>query len=346
MNSLSKKPVWLWQCLLALAAFGTVYGITKYSQQPPAGMVLIPGGEFEMGSSILRNELPIHLVKVDSFYIDEHEVTNAEFAKFVKATKHITLAEKPTDLTELKKTLPPGTPVPEEMALPGALVFTPPDHAVPLDDFRAWWKWVPGACWKHPAGPKSSIEGRENHPVVHVTWDDATAYAKWAGKRLPTEAEWEYAARGGLANKRFSWGDEMPTDKTGDRANIWQGNFPNENTKADGYDRTSPVKTFPPNGYGLYDTAGNVWEWCSDWYRPDAYVRQSQVGETVVNPQGPSEGHEPNSQLSNERVIRGGSFLCHVTYCESYRPAARRGMPPADTGMSHLGFRCAKSVGD
>jgi len=304
-------------------------------------MVWIPGGEFQMGTPGItrqRNEQPAHTVRLNGFYLDEHEVTNADFRAFVEATGYITTAERKPDWEELRKQLPSGTPKPpDDRLVPGSLVFTPPNQPVSTNDATRWWTWTPGACWKHPEGPGSSLAGRDNHPVVQVSWDDATAYAKWAGKRLPTEAEWECAARGGLAGKRFTWGDRAPTDTDGNLANIWQGEFPNRNTKADGWERTAPIKSYPPNGYGLYDMAGNVWEWCSDWYRADAYAGRSGV---TINPRGPAKSWDPEEPWAQKRVTRGGSFLCHVTYCESYRPAARRGTA-TDTGLSHLGFRCA-----
>jgi formylglycine-generating enzyme required for sulfatase activity len=239
----------------------------------------------------------------------------------------------------MKKQLPPGTPrPPADKLVPGSLVFTPPPTAVPTTNVARWWTWTPGANWRHPEGPASDLNGRDDHPVVQVSWDDAVAYAKWAGKRLPTEAEWEFAARGGLAGARFTWGAEAPTDTDGKKANIWQGTFPNHNTRADGYERTAPVRSYPANGYGLYDTAGNVWEWCADWYRADAYAGRTGG---ATNPKGPETFWDPAEPLVPKRVTRGGSFLCHVTYCESYRPAARRGTA-ADSGMSHLGFRCVK----
>ncbi|WP_020469478.1 formylglycine-generating enzyme family protein [Zavarzinella formosa] len=334
---------------LAVVAFGVSYGITrltgKASPSPSPGMVLIPGGEFQMGTAgdqALKNEQPAHMVRVDAFWMDEHEVTNAQFRKFVAATGYVTTAEKAPDWEEMKKTLPPNTPKPAPETLqPGSMVFTPPAKSVPLGNAAAWWRWVPGASWKHPEGPGSNLDGRDNHPVIQVSWDDAVAYAKWAGKRLPTEAEWEFAARGGLGGKRYSWGDTAPTEES-KLANIWQGEFPVANTKQDGFERTAPVKSYPPNEYGLYDMAGNVWEWCSDWYRADAYARRAGAG-LVVNPAGPAEAWDPSHPLSPGRVTRGGSFLCHVSYCESYRTAARRGTEP-DTGMSHLGFRCVISV--
>jgi formylglycine-generating enzyme required for sulfatase activity len=211
---------------------------------------------------------------------------------------------------------------------------------VPLDDPSKWWKWTPGADWKHPEGPNSNIVGKDDHPVVHVSWDDAVAYAQWAGKRLPTEAEWEFAARGGLLDKPYVWGDE-PYSQSNPQANIWQGDFPYRNTAVDGFERTAPVKSYPPNGYGLYDMAGNVWEWCADRYRAD-YYRAISGGDIVDNPQGPSVAFDPRNPRADSRSQRGGSFLCSDEYCSRYRPSARHGCSP-DTGMSHVGFRCVKS---
>ena len=208
-----------------------------------------------------------------------------------------------------------------------------------LGDASRWWRWVPGADWRHPEGPASTIEGRENHPVVQVSWEDASSYARWAGKRLPTEAEWEFAANGGIGGKRFVWGDRPPDADQPALANIWQGDFPHRNTRQDGFERTAPVASFPANGYGLHDMAGNVWEWCDDWYAVDAYTH-AIAG--ALNPRGPEESFDPAEPYTRKRVTRGGSFLCHESYCESYRPTARRGTAP-DTGMSHLGFRCVSS---
>jgi formylglycine-generating enzyme required for sulfatase activity len=316
------------------------------AEESPAGMVLIKAGNFTMGSDkqgSRANEKPEHPVAMDAFWIDAKDVTNADFEAFVKATGYKTTAERPVDWEQLKKSLPPGTPKPaDEMLEPGSMVFTPSQGPVDLRDMNAWWRWVKGADWRHPAGPGSDIAGLERHPVVQVSWDDATAYAKWAGKRLPTEAEWEYAARGGLEGSRYAWGDSLEKDGK-PMANIWTGSFPYLNTAADGFKGTAPVGSYPANGYGLYDMGGNVWNWCGDWYRPDTHVLLAK--ETSCHcPSGPasskSAGHPHQSE---ERVTKGGSFLCHIDYCESYRPSARRGTPP-DTGMSHIGFRCAVSI--
>lgn len=328
--------------LLGLAAFGIAYGAVKYFNQPtpPKGMIWIPGGEFTMGTDLdlgWPDEKPAHRAKVDGFFMDEYEVANAQFREFVEATGYVTTAEKPVDVEAILKQSPPGTaPPPAENLVPGSLVFTPP-----LKDHDAWWKWVPGTCWKHPEGPESNLDGKDAHPVVHVSWDDANAYAKWAGKRLPTEAEWEFAARGGLDKKTYTWGDERPSDNH-KLANIWQGEFPHKNTALDGFAGTAPAKSFPPNGYGLYDMSGNVWEWCSDWYDSDLYRKSSGKG-IRVNPAGPDRSSNPARPYTPERSQRGGSFLCNDSYCSRYRPSARHGCSP-DTGMSHVGFRCVSSA--
>lgn len=312
--------------------------------ETPAGMVWIPPGEFRMGSTdpLARpDEAPHHRVRVDGFWMDVTEVTNAQFAEFVKATGYKTVAERPVDWEELKKQVPPGTPKPDEkMLLPGSLVFTPPANPVDLGAYDKWWSWTTGANWQHPAGPNSSIEGKDNHPVVQIAYEDAVAYCTWAGKALPTEAQWEYAARGGLDGKVNVWGDE-PIDPK--RANYFQGHFPDKNTAEDGFAFAAPVKSFPANGYGLYDMAGNVWEWCSDLYRPDTYGRQllAAGGQTAVltNPTGSTKSLDPrNPNAPESRVHRGGSFLCNDSYCASYRPSARMSCPP-DTSLQHLGFR-------
>jgi formylglycine-generating enzyme len=313
-------------------------------RKAPPGTVWIPEGTFLMGTNdkeSFPNERPAHLVQVQGFWMDEHDVTNAEFSKFVEATGYVTTAERKIDWEELKKEVPPGTPKPDDSALAaGALVFTPTAGPVPLNDLSAWWRWVRGANWRHPEGPESSIQGRENHPVVQVSWHDAVAYAHWAGKRLPTEAEWEFAARGGLESKRYVWGDEF---KPGGKymANTWQGLFPVTNTAEDGFVGTSPVRSFPANGYGLYDMAGNVWQWCNDWYRVDTNIEAASK-DVCRDPRGPTESYDPGDPYAPKRVVKGGSFLCNPSYCESYRPSARRGTPP-DTGSSHTGFRCVTS---
>lgn len=310
----------------------------------PPGMVWIAGGEFTMGSEsrLARpDERPPHRVRVSPFWLDTHEVTNQQFDAFVKATGYVTTAEKAPTLEEIMKQVPPGTPPPpKEMLVAGSVVFTPPDHPVPLDDISNWWTWTPGADWRHPEGPASNIADRMKHPVVHVSWDDAVAYAAWAGKRLPTEAEWEFAARGGLEGKDYVWGDDPPSE-THPQANIWDGSFPWKNTAKDGYVRTAPVGSFAPNGYGLFDMAGNVWEWCSDWYDANLYRNRAGRGITV-DPLGPPRSNDPSQPFTPLRVERGGSFLCHESYCLRYRPSARHGGAP-DTGMSHVGFRCARS---
>jgi formylglycine-generating enzyme required for sulfatase activity len=297
----------------------------------PEGMVWVPGGSFRMGDEDARfpDAQPVHLVHVDGFWMDKTEVTNAQFVRFVEATGYQTVAERKPDPKDF-----PGAP-PENL-VPGSIVFTPPKAEVSLENHYVWWRYVPGACWRHPEGPGSDLKGRENHPVVHVCWEDAAAYAKWAGKRLPTEAQWEYAARGGLERKPYGWGDELlPGGKW--QANIWQGRFPVENTLADGYRTTAPVGSFPPNGYGLYDMAGNVWEWCADWYRPDYYKISPQR-----NPLGPDSSHDPAEPGIPKRVQRGGSFLCSDLYCVRYRPGTR-GKGAVDSGQSHAGFRCVRS---
>jgi sulfatase modifying factor 1 len=295
------------------------------------GMVLIPGGKFMMGSPKGQtDERPQHEVTVDGFWLDKTEVTNEEFEKFASATGYKTIAERKPDPKDF-----PGVPL--ENLVAGSIVFTPPPgDDIPLENHFIWWSYVPGANWRHPQGPDSDLKGLEKHPVVHISWLDARAYCEWAGKRLPTEAEWEYAARGGLDSKEFGWGEEFnPNGKW--MANIWQGRFPNQNAVSDGYKLTAPVGSYAANGYGLFDMAGNAWEWCADWYLPDYYSKSP-----TQNPQGPDTSYDPNEPGVAKRVQRGGSYLCTDLYCGAYRPSTRMKTSP-DTGLSHSGFRCARS---
>ncbi|MBI1176881.1 SUMF1/EgtB/PvdO family nonheme iron enzyme [bacterium] len=316
------------------------------SKDAPPGMVWIPGGEFTMGSDssgdalcslpgVTRDAQPLHRVYVDGFWMDKTEVTNEEFEKFVKATGYVTIAERvPT-----KEEFPTAPP---ENLFAGSTVFTPPDHPVELNNYYQWWNYVRGADWRHPLGADSDLKGREKYPVVHIAYADAAAYAKWAGKRLPTEAEWERAARGGLEGKLYAWGDEL---KPGGKwmANIYEGKFPLKDSGEDGFAGIAPVAQFPPNGYGLYDMAGNVWEWCSDWYRPDYYARLALAGGVARNPQGPDSSYDPAEPTEKKRVHRGGSFLCTDQYCTRYM-VGTRGKGEISTGSNHLGFRCVRAA--
>lgn len=309
-----------------------------------SNMALIPGGSFYMGGDndqADKDEFPKHQVTVDSFYMDITEVTNAEFAAFVKATGYITTAERKPVWEEMKKTLPPGTPKPADSLLVAAsLVFTQTTGPVDLNDYNQWWSWVEGTNWKHPQGPGSNINGKENFPVVQVSWEDAMAYCKWAGKRLPTEAEWEYAARGGKVNQIYPWGNQ-PVNQGMPKANSWEGNFPYFNEQKDGFLKYAPVKSFICNGYGLFDMAGNVWEWCSDWYHADYY--NTLANKNTLNPKGPEQSFDPQEPYTPKRVLRGGSFLCNDDYCSGYRVARRMKSSP-DTGLEHTGFRCVKDI--
>jgi formylglycine-generating enzyme required for sulfatase activity len=301
----------------------------------PEGMVWIPGGTFWMGCDDceMPDTQPVHLVTVDGFWMDTTPVTNTHFADFVKATGYVTIAERQPD----PKDYPGADP---KSVVAGSAVFSPASQDVPLDDYTRWWRYVPGASWKHPEGPGSTTEGRENHPVVQIAWEDAVAYAKWAGKRLPTEAEFEFASRGGFDRNRYAWGNDL---KPGGKwaANIWQGRFPASNTNEDGYQRTSPVDAFPPNGFGLYDVGGNVWQWCADWYRPDYFATLSSAG-PARNPQGPPVSYDPQEPGIPKRVQKGGSFLCSDRYCSRFLVGSR-GRGAIDSGGSNTGFRCVKS---
>ena len=302
-------------------------------------MVLIPGGKFKMGSDkFYPEEKPVHEVTVDGFYIDKFAVTNSQFEKFVNATGYVTVAERPLKPEDYLGAKP-------ELLVPGALVFQKSSWPVPLNNNFNWWAWVPGKSWKHPKGPQSTLTGLQDHPVVHVAYEDAEAYAKWAGKDLPTEAEWEFAARGGLDGMDFTWGNE-DTQLTSAMANTWQGEFPHENLLIDRYEATSPVGTYPANGYGLFDMAGNVWEWTSDWYV--AHLDESankvksccttNINPRVISDEASYDPRQPHIKIPR-KVVKGGSHLCAPNYCLRYRPAARQPQM-IDTGMSHIGFRC------
>jgi sulfatase modifying factor 1 len=312
------------------------------------GMMWIPGGTFAMGADnnqASADEYPKHAVTVAGFWMDRTEVTNKQFAAFVRATGYVTTAERKPDWNELKKGLPPGVPKPDaSLLVPASLVFAPPDHPVDLNDYSQWWEWKKGANWRHPHGPGSSLVGKDNFPVVHVSWYDAVAYCRWAHKRLPTEAEWEFAARGGLKDNIYPWGNERPeaSGAMGSGAahgNFWEGSFPDKNTSSDGFYYYAPVGSFAPNGYGLVDMAGNVWEWCADLYKNDYY--KSLAGSTALNPKGPATSFDPDEPYARKRVIHGGSFLCNESYCTGYR-VSRRMKSSEDSGLEHVGFRAVE----
>jgi formylglycine-generating enzyme len=377
----SRKPtaVWLWQAGLVVGSGLLVFAIVRASRPSssgslavaatatsettpvafgptrvgdgrapalaPTGMVWIPGGEFSMGCEdprklphgghdSMNDARPIHRAYVDGFWMDQFEVTNDQFAAFVRATSYVTVAERIPTAAEF-----PGAPA--ENLVAGSVVFSPPPEPVPLDNHYRWWSYVHGASWRHPLGPGTTIDGRGKYPVVHVAYEDAEAYARWAGKRLPTEAEWECAARGGVAGEPYSWGDGFrPGGKW--MANIWQGRFPVYDSAEDGFAGIAPVGQFPPNTYGLFDMAGNVWEWCSDWYRADSYSEQNEGG-VVRNPHGPSASFDPAEPGQPKRVHRGGSFLCTEEYCTRYM-IGTRGKGEISSGSNHLGFRCVKAA--
>ncbi|BDD09893.1 hypothetical protein FUAX_23250 [Fulvitalea axinellae] len=319
--------------------------VAKPGTSSDKGMILIPAGQFTMGGNNEQarpDELPRHEVKVSSFLMDATEVTNQQFKEFVDATGYITIAERKPVWEEIKKQLPPGTPKPPEEALvASSLVFRQPANDQRINHPTEVWEWRQGADWKHPQGPGSDIKGKMNHPVVHVAWEDAHAYAQWAGKRLPTEAEWEWAARGGLKDNVYPWGNEK-VEEGSLKTNNWQGQFPYTNTATDGFTGSAPVKSFAPNGYGLYDMAGNAWEWTADWYRPDYYQTLADEG-LATDPKGPVQSYDPTEPTVPKKVTRGGSFLCHDSYCSGFRVAARMRTSP-DTGLNHTGFRCVKDV--
>ncbi len=319
---------------------------SKTKDTVPKGMVWIPGGLFMQGAvshdvNAMAHEKPVHKVRVDGFFMDIHEVTNAEFSEFVAQTDYVTLAEREINWEEMKKQLPEGTPKPADSLLQaGSLVFKS-IATTNLYDYSQWWQWTIGANWKHPQGPDSSIKGKENNPVVHIAYEDALAYCKWKGRRLPTEAEWEYAARGGSEATIHSWGNEVTA--LAEMANTWTGQFPQQNTKKDGFEGLSPVKTYAPNGYGLYDMAGNVWEWTNDWYNSNYYHELGLNNGTALNPEGAAKPFNKNNPYAQERIIKGGSFLCNASYCASYRISSRMASS-LDSAMEHLGFRTVKGA--
>ena len=322
----------------------TIVNPTSAPGPAPKAMVWIPGGEFSMGAEDPRgmpgggmqsmdDSRPIHRVYVDGFWMDATDVTNGQFARFVKATGYVTIAERAPTRAEFPD-------APAENLIAGSVVYSPTAHTVALNDYLQWWSYIPGAHWRHPEGPNSDLKDREKYSVVQIAYDDAVAYAKWAGKRLPTEAEWEFAARGGLAGKRFVWGDQLkPGGKW--QANTFQGNFPVKggDTGEDGFKGIAPVAQYPPNRYGLYDMAGNVWQWCSDWYRADYYATLAAQGGVAHNPQGPADSLDPSEPDQKKRVQRGGSFLCNDQYCSRY-VLGSRGKGESSSGANHLGFRC------
>jgi formylglycine-generating enzyme len=357
MTRKQANAIWMTMALLAVGCRRSTTDVSSGFQptienrdRAPAsssdGMAWIPGGEFSMGANdppdmnevgmrATTDARPIHRVYVDGFYMDKTDVTNAQFSEFVKATSYVTVAERAPRAEDF-----PGAP-PENLVA-GGVVFSPPSHPVPLDNHLQWWSYVKGANWRHPSGPESDIRGKENFPVVQIAFEDASAYAKWAGKRLPTEAEWEFAARGGLAGKPFTWGDEFqPSGKW--MANTHQGHFPDTDTGNDGFVGISPVAQYAPNGYGLYDMAGEVWQWTADWYRPDYYRELASSGSAARNPQGPATSFDPAEPGQAKKVHRGGSYLCTDQYCSRYI-VGTRGKGEVSTGTNHLGFRCVRSA--
>ncbi len=323
----------------------TLADTTPAPSPTPVGMVWIPGGEFSMGTDdptqmicggpdAMLDARPIHRVYVSGFWMDATEVTNEEFGRFAQATGYITVAERPLQ----KEDFPSAPP---ENLVPGSIVFRPTSEPIPLQNHLDWWEYVQGTHWRHPLGPGSGLAGLEKYPVVHIAFEDAETYAKWAGKRLPTEAEWEFAARGGLTGQPYSWGNELkPNGKW--MLNIYQGQFPTHDRAEDGFSGIAPVAQFPKNGYGLFDMAGNVWEWCSDAYRPDTYATRSALGTVTRNPTGPKESFDPAEPGAIKRVHRGGSFLCTDQYCTRYMIGSR-GKGEVSTSSNHLGFRCVKT---
>ncbi len=313
----------------------------------PNGMVWISGGKFIQGAKnsdkmAMSHEKPAHTVSLDGFFMDQTEVTNKMFKQFVDETAYITVAERKINWEKMKQQFPPDTPIPHDSILqPGSLVFHKTTNRLKnLNDYSKWWNWKVGANWKHPEGPESTIKGKENYPVVHIAFEDAISYCKWAGRRLPTEAEWEYAANGGQKDAIYSWGND--SEKLTQMANSWTGVFPINNNMKDGYEGKAPVKSFPANTFGLFDMAGNVWEYTQDWYNIDYYIELAEK-ENTFNPKGASSAYNPNNPRIPEKVIKGGSYLCNASYCASYRISARMGNA-LDSSQEHLGFRTVASV--
>jgi sulfatase modifying factor 1 len=344
-----KKPhYFLFLLTISIGYISCNNSADRTPKNTPDGMVWISGGSFLQGAvpqdkAAMMHEKPQHKVTVDGFFMDITEVTNSQFKKFVDATNYITVAEQKIDWNGLKKQLPAGTEKPHDSILqPGSLIFKKTKNSAPnLYDFSQWWKWEIGANWKHPKGKNSSITGKENYPVVHIAYEDALAYCKWANRRLPTEAEWEFAARGTQQNSTYFWGnDENLLSKN---ANSWEGEFPVTNTKMDGFEDLAPVKSYPPNSIGLYDMAGNVWEFTSDWYNTNYYNEIAQQNLELKNPTGATIGYTPTNPYIQERIIKGGSFLCNASYCASYRISSRMGTS-IDSSLEHVGFRTVATL--
>ena len=314
----------------------------------PEGMVWVSGATFKQGAAAadkiaMGHEKPAIDVLVDGFFMDATEVTNKQFSEFVEATNYVTIAERGIDWEELKKQVPPGTPKPHDSILqPGSLTFKKSKSPIAnLYDFSQWWNWTIGANWQHPNGPESTIKGKEDYPVVQIAYEDALAYCEWANRRLPTEAEWELASRAGSYGTIYNWGNDVSV--LSEKANTWEGDFPVNNSKTDGFELRAPVKSYPANAYGIYDMAGNVWEWTSDWYNANYYKEMNGQHTVLINPRGANSPFTPNNPLAKEKVIKGGSFLCSNSYCASYRVSARMGSS-MDSSLEHIGFRTVVSV--